>query len=273
MMSDHDPVLEKAISPDGTPIAYWRSGDGPPLVLVHGTTADHTRWQTVLPLLEPHVTAYAMDRRGRGASGDGPDYSLEHEAVDVAAVVDAVADARGEPVDLFGHSFGAHCALEAALLTGSIRRLVLYEPAVIAVTPPGWLDRMSGLLAEGRREDVVVSLLCDLAGMTAEQLELARSQPSWASRITAAHTVVRETRAEDGYRFDPARFAGLHVPTLLLAGSESPPELAASTDTLAAALPDARVVTLAGHGHVAMLTAPDLFCSEVLAFLRGGRAS
>ncbi|HVL83704.1 MAG TPA: alpha/beta hydrolase [Pseudonocardia sp.] len=272
-MSDHDPVPGKAISRDGTPIAYWRSGSGPPLVLVHGTTADHTRWQMVLPLLEPHATVCAMDRRGRGASGDAGRYCLAAEAGDVAAVVDAVADATGGPVDVFGHSFGAHCALEAALLTGSVRRLVLYEPAVVAVTPPGWLDRMTELLAAGRREEVVISLLCDLAGMTAEQLELARSQPSWANRIATAHTVIRETRAEDDYRLDPARFAGLTVPTLLLAGSESPPELAASTDALAAALPGARVVTLAGHGHVAMLTAPDLFCSEVLAFLREGEAS
>jgi pimeloyl-ACP methyl ester carboxylesterase len=32
---------ETVISKDGTTIAYWRSGKGPPLVLVHGTTADH----------------------------------------------------------------------------------------------------------------------------------------------------------------------------------------------------------------------------------------
>ena len=58
-------VQEKAISRDGTAIAYWRSGRGRPLVLVHGTTADHTRWQPVLELFEPDATVYAMDRRGR----------------------------------------------------------------------------------------------------------------------------------------------------------------------------------------------------------------
>lgn len=35
-------TLEKTTSADGTPIAYWRSGRGPALVLVHGSTADHT---------------------------------------------------------------------------------------------------------------------------------------------------------------------------------------------------------------------------------------
>src|SRR5688500_2040675 len=96
-------------SPDGTRIAYWRSGQGPALSLVHGTTADHARWETVLPLLEPHVTVYTMDRRGRGGSGDAADYRIEDEGADVAAVVAAVADATGGPVDVLGHSYGATC--------------------------------------------------------------------------------------------------------------------------------------------------------------------
>lgn len=268
-MTELGPVLEKTVSRDGTPIGYWRSGQGPALVLVHGTTADHTRWQPVLPLLEPHAAVYAMDRRGRGASGEGPGYSLEGEAADVAAVVEAVADSTGGPVDVFGHSYGAHCALEATRLTAGMRRLVLYEPAIMPVTPPGFTDRMAELLAKGRGEAVVTAIF-ELAGMTAEQQELAMSAPSWPNRVAAAHTVVRECRAEEEYRFDPTRFASLNVPTLLLAGADTPPDLAASTDALASALPGARVVTMAGQGHVAMLTAPDLFVIEVLTFLRGG---
>ena len=94
-MADHDAVPEKIVSRDGTPIGYWRSGQGPALVLVHGATADHSRWETVLPLLEPHATVYAVDRRGRGASGDATGYVIEDEAADIAAVVDAVADSTG----------------------------------------------------------------------------------------------------------------------------------------------------------------------------------
>jgi len=50
----------------GTPLAYWLCGNGPPLVLVHGTAADHSRWRPVLPALEERFTVYAIDRRGRG---------------------------------------------------------------------------------------------------------------------------------------------------------------------------------------------------------------
>ena len=50
------------------------------LVLVHGAISDHSRWAPVLPLLQPHFTVYAADRRGRGASGDTPPYAPEQRA-------------------------------------------------------------------------------------------------------------------------------------------------------------------------------------------------
>lgn len=257
-------VLDKVASPDGTPIAYWRSGRGPALVLVHGASADHSRWELVLPLLEPHVTVYAVDRRGRGGSGDGLDYSLDAEAADVAAVVDRIAESTGGPVDLLGHSYGAQCALEAALLTDGLRRLLLYEPG--SEVPQEFVDELAGLLEQGRREDIVTTLL-RFVGMPEDALQRSMSLPSWPGRVAAAHTVVREIRAVNSYRFDPVRFASLRVPTLLLAGSESPAEEVAPNAALAAALPDARTVTMSGHGHVAMTTGPDLFAAAVLDFL------
>jgi pimeloyl-ACP methyl ester carboxylesterase len=77
-------TVTRVVSGDGTAIAYWTSGVGPPLVLVHGTTADPTRWRPLLPYLEPHATVHAIDRRGRGASGDAPDYQVTREFEDVA---------------------------------------------------------------------------------------------------------------------------------------------------------------------------------------------
>jgi pimeloyl-ACP methyl ester carboxylesterase len=96
-------------------------------VLVHGASADHTRWRPLLPYLEPYVTVHALDRRGRGASGDAPEYRLEREYQDVAAVVDTVAPAAGQPVSVYGHSHGGIVAFGAAAMTTNVRRLVLYE--------------------------------------------------------------------------------------------------------------------------------------------------
>jgi alpha-beta hydrolase superfamily lysophospholipase len=85
-----------------------------------------------------------MDRRGFGASPDGPGYSAERESSDVAAVVDAVASRTGEPVMLFGHSWGASCALGAAPDLPTLRALVLYEPSLGLRYAPGSVDRMEG---------------------------------------------------------------------------------------------------------------------------------
>jgi pimeloyl-ACP methyl ester carboxylesterase len=258
-------VRQSTVSRDGTPIAWWSSGAGPDLLVVHGTTADHTRWESMTPLLEPHVTVHAMDRRGRGGSGDGPSYSLAAEAADVTAVVEAI----GGPVDVFGHSQGALCALEAALDTPGIRRMVLYEPPIEVGAPRELRRRLAELVAQGRRDEAVTAFLREMAGMTEDQLARARSLPSWATRVAAAHTVVREEEVSAGYRFDAARFASCAVPTLLLDGTESPPEFRAGTARVAAALPHARIVRLEGHGHVAMLSDPELVVREALAFLAG----
>jgi pimeloyl-ACP methyl ester carboxylesterase len=72
-------------------------------VLVHGTGADHRRWAPILPAFEARFTVYAVDRRGRGASGDAPQYAIDREVEDVVASVDGI----GGPVDLVGHSLGA----------------------------------------------------------------------------------------------------------------------------------------------------------------------
>jgi pimeloyl-ACP methyl ester carboxylesterase len=134
---------------DGTPIAYQRGGEGPPLVLVHGTSADHTRWKPVLPTFEEHFSVCTIDRRGRGASGDSEEYSIEREFEDVAAVVDSFE----EPAYLLGHSYGALCALGATPLTSNVRKLVLYEPPVEAVGEQtdrsGIVERLEALLKAG----------------------------------------------------------------------------------------------------------------------------
>src|SRR5918998_2141072 len=217
--------VETITSKDGTPIAYGRSGEGPPLVLVHGAASDRGRWSPVLPALEERFTVYAIDRRGRGGSGDADGYAIEREYEDVAAVVDSL----GEPVFLLGHSYGALCALEAALLTRNVRKLVLYEPPMDVtdegINPPGMVDRLEALLEAGganKRDEVVATFMREVAGAPPEVVEHMRSLPAWQARVAAAHTIPRELRVPEAYRFDPERFRDLEVPTLLLIGGDSP---------------------------------------------------
>jgi pimeloyl-ACP methyl ester carboxylesterase len=255
----------------GTPVAYWRSGEGPPLLLVHGTAADHSRWSPVLPALEEGFTVYAVDRRGRGGSGDADDYTVEREFEDVAAVVDAL----GEPVNLLGHSYGGLVALEAALLTTNVRRLVLYDPGIEVdggeIYPHEVVGRLDALLENGDRDGVVETTMHEVAGLPPEAVEYMRSQPAWQARLDAAHTIPRELRAVKAYRFDPERFRVLATPTLLLAGGDSPVALRKAAEAVDEALPDSHLVVMKGQGHAAMDTGTDLFTSEVSGFLMDGK--
>lgn len=261
--------METITSADGTTIAYERTGTGPPLVLVHGTTADHTRWDPVRPDFEREFTVYAIDRRGRGESGDADEYDIEREFEDVTTVVDAI----DEPVILLGHSYGALCSLEAALRTNNLRKLVLYEPPILVgdhdLRSEEVFTEMEALLNDGENERALVLFLRDIVEMPPSEIDSLRSAPNWPSRVAAANTVYREASAPGEYEFDAARFASLTASTLLLSGSESSPFLKDATDTLDAALPDSRVVILDGQGHVAMNTAPERFVDEVLSFARG----
>lgn len=112
----------------------------------------------MLDALSTKFAGYAMDRRGRGASGDSPSYAVEREYEDVAAVMAAA----GWPVFLLGHSFGGICALEATLRFEGVRKLILYEPPV---NPPKTekLAAYEAMLQAGKGEEVLESFLRESA--------------------------------------------------------------------------------------------------------------
>ncbi|HEV8575035.1 MAG TPA: alpha/beta hydrolase, partial [Dehalococcoidia bacterium] len=214
--------METVASRDGTRIAFEKCGNGPPLVLVHGSSSDgETAWRFAVPTLERYFTIYPMDRRGRGDSGDGPRYSIERELDDVMAVIDAA----GEPVNLVGHGFGGVLSLEASRLTPNVRKLVLYEAGITtprgAIYPDGAVERMEEMLAQDNRDGVVITLMRDIIKLSADDIGMIRAQPRFLERLKNAHTIPRELHAHRDYHFDPARFAGFQVPTLILVGERS----------------------------------------------------
>ena len=257
---------DRVVSADGTPIAVWRSGAGPPLLLIHGAAADHSRWAPVLPAFEERFTVVTLDRRGRGRSGDGDSYAFEREVDDVLAVIDWA----GEPADVIGHSYGGMCAIEAALRTDAIRHLVLYEPPMgFLKTPPHVVARLEELLAAGEQDELVGYFMREVAGLAPEQVDVLRSLPAWQARLETAETIPREERTSREYTFVANRFHGLEVPTLVLEGGDSPEPFKAAAAALAAALPNCGVVTMPGQRHAAMDTGTELFTTEVLRFLEG----
>jgi len=245
-------------------IAGRSAGCGPPLVMVHGAANDRTSFALVRPHLEQCFSVTCLDRRGRGDSGDpGGPYSIEAEVGDVAGAMEEA----GEGVFLMGHSYGALLALEAALELPALPRLALYEPPIGGqLATEERIAELERLHGEGRHEEVFLSFLRQVSGMSEQQIDELRGTPSWDARLRAAPTIPRELRAEAGWRFEPERYARLDIPVLLLLGEESPAWAQRSTEAVAAALPQVEVRRLAGQGHSATLYAPELLAAELVSF-------
>ncbi len=253
-------------SKDGTLLAVECAGAGPSLVIVHGGTGDRTRWTPLFPLLSSRFTVCAMDRRGHGASGDSPDYTLQKEAEDIAAVVNS----RPGPVFLLGHSYGGVAALEAAFLTDKISRLVLYEPPLQDLDNAAVLARMERMIQAGDREQALVTFLGEIVMISPSELAAMKARPSWAGLLASVESSIRQDRALAAYRFEPKRMSTLKVPTLLLTGSKTASlQLKQAIRGLLDSLPNRSLVVLEGQEHNAMDTGREQFADVVVNFLLG----
>jgi pimeloyl-ACP methyl ester carboxylesterase len=247
-------------------IACEANGSGPPLVLAHGAGSARWSFDLVRPHLEDRFTVIAIDRRGRGDSTDGAEYSLAGECDDVAAVV---RDA-GDGALLFGHSYGGLVAAGAALQL-DLPRLALYEPAMGGgLASPETIERWERLIDDGERDTVTREFLRDIGGYGDEEVAHLERTPLWEARRQIVPTVPRELRAELVHLFEDSGLSDLDVPTLLLVGSESPDWAVRSVEAHASAIPGAETRVLEGHGHGANLTGPELLAAELARFFATG---
>ncbi len=271
-----EPATERhVVAPDATRIAVFSSGPahGPPVMLVHGATADHTAWRAVAPRLAESFRVHAIDRRGRGASGDGSEpYRIEAEYEDVATVADAVAAEAGEPVDVVGHSYGGRIALGAALQTAAIGRVVVYEGApspadASGYRPSGVEGRIRRLIDEGDRDAALETFFREIVGMPETELIAYRADPIWPRRAAAVHTTLRELEADGSPAASLEALRGVEQPVLQILGGASKPVFAEATAALDALLADSRVVVIPGARHAAHHTHVAEFVAAIEAFL------
>ena len=262
------------LSPDGTPIAVFTAGSGPALVLVHGTTADHRTWRVVAPVLATRWAVHAVDRRGRGDSGDGAGYAIARELDDLAAVCRAVAAETGTPVDVVGHSLGGRIALGASLRSDAIRRIVAYESAPGtaagrgASSPDPLLDQLRADLVAGDNDTLLARFMTEAIGMPAADLAAFRANPIWPRRAAAAPTIVRELEAaEEDPDVSLDALGAVTMPVLQLVGSESPASFRDAAATLDARLAHGQLEVIDGARHGAHHSHPDDFIARVEAFL------
>ncbi|GAC1621031.1 MAG: alpha/beta hydrolase [Nevskia sp.] len=267
-------VQQHAVSADGSRIGFEVRGRGPVLVAVHGATADRSRWDAVVKPLVEQFTLVAMDRRGRGlslAEAAGP-YDIAREAEDVRAVIAAASALQGgAPVFLLGHSYGGLCALDAARGNARVARLLVYEPAFATpgfdVIGPEPLAELTRLIESGQREAALEFFFLKVIAVAPVMVAAMKFMPTWARRLEAVHTLVREGRAANAWQ--PDALQSLPMPVRYFVGGISPPWLRAAAHAAQAATPGSDIVELAGQAHGAMDTAPALFVGELRRFWDG----
>ena len=252
-------------SKDGTRIGLECAGKGPTLIFVHGGVGDRSRWTPMFPLLASKFSVCAMDRRGRGSSGDSPEYGLTKEAEDVASVVNS----RTGPVLVFGHSYGGVVALEAAFLTDRITALMLYEPPLHE--PPtnnrAVAKRVDDLVRKGDLELALILFQTEIVKLSPEELERMKAGPAWPGLVASMRVHARQMFALSAYRFDAQRMKSVKAPTLLLIGENTLSPYAKQTiAALQESLPNPTLVVLKRQEHNAMERGRVVLADEITNF-------
>jgi pimeloyl-ACP methyl ester carboxylesterase len=173
--------MEKVTSADGTTIAFERSGEGDPLIIVGGALSDRETHRSLAAELPDH-TVIIYDRRGRGDSSDTAPYLVEREVEDLAALIETLGTAA-----VYGHESGASLVLRAAADGLPINAAILHN-APLGPNDEESTQQVTTLLATGRHAEAAArfrgtpsnahTLLYDFAVMShPDPKELASAVP------------------------------------------------------------------------------------------------
>ena len=276
-------VLMQSYSRPGTvrlmvqqqPVFVQDSGprDAPVVLLLHGFGASLQAWDDWAPALEKNMRVLRIDIPGFGLSGPAvnKDYS---DAADVARVI-ALLDQLGvQQVIMAGHSMGGRIAWNlTAAHPERVSKLVLlspdgfpdpnaksdktYEvPTLLGLLPyslPKWALRMGG----------VTPAFADDSQLTPQMMQRYHDMMLAPGVRTALLERMRQTRNSDPV----ARLQSITVPTLLIWGEKDAFIPVGNAQDYLKAMPQAKLVTLPGVGHVLHEEAPQASVQVVLDFL------
>src|SRR5258706_915421 len=249
------------------PVEFVDEGRGEPVVLLHSSGSSAAQWRALIERLSSDFHVLAPDLYGYGATGAWParaPFTLEDEA----RIVHALLERCGEPVHLVGHSYGGAVALHVARERGDlVRSLVVIEPVAFHLLRDG--DEADyGALAEvaGIAGAVQRSLdRGDYEGGFGRFVDYWSGAGAWAAipaakrSAIAAHLpkVALDFRATIHHRARPRDLRRMAMSALVVQGERSPWPTRRICARLAGALPQARLVTVPGAGHMCPVTHRD----------------
>jgi pimeloyl-ACP methyl ester carboxylesterase len=257
------------IDANGTSIAFKRTGEGPPLILLHGAEADHSMFDAFAALLAPDFAVIAYDQRDSGRTRNPPTpYGLAELADDAAALITALGFQRAH---VFGTSLGGAIAQVLAVRHGArIDRLVLASTFRVgtplpSINPQGFprFAELRAGLPQALGEFATFFFPPDHIAAHPEALDIFKGNTRTAEQRQRRGSIVGQPVQID--------LASITAPTLVLAGSEERLIPAAHTLALAREIPNATAVAMAGVGHVGTIQNPAAVAAQLRAFLQNKR--
>jgi pimeloyl-ACP methyl ester carboxylesterase len=238
------------------------------LVLLHGAGANAHWWDHHAPDLSEHFHVVALDFRGHGDS----DFPQQLRAGAFSDDLDALLEHLAAPeAILVGHSLGAHVAVEHAARSAQTTGLVLLDLTRGASRSRQRATRLALGLNQGYRSR-------EQAIRRFRFLPAAPHADEETRHRIAASSVRKEADGSYGFKFDPRWFGvpprgrsdlgNIHCPTLLLRGEKSALLTRQGAREIVSAIPDARLVEIAGAGHHVHIDRPAPVLEAMREFLR-----
>lgn len=265
----------RRIAVNGVNLAVDVRGKGPAVLFIHGYPLDHTMWEHQLAHLDGWMRI-APDLRGMGQS-DAPDlgYSMATYAEDLLALLNALGVER---VALCGLSMGGYVGFEIMRRAPErVSALILINTRAEADSADARKARDSAAAAarEGGAELVADSMVPRLLAHTAPA-----NNPDLVERLRRmieATPVAGILGALGAMRDRPDSLALLPTltgtPTLVVAGDDDQILRPDSSQSMADAIPGARLAVLPGAGHLTPLELPEAITALLADFLAGARRS
>ncbi len=256
----------RSIDVNGARVAYAAAGAGETVLLLHSSASSSAQWRPLTEILQARWRVLAPDLHGYGQSDQRPGPASPGLAA-AAALADAVLAESAGPIHLVGHSYGGAVALRlAADRPERLLSLTLIEPVAFHLlrgAPQGAAN--DALFRE------VAELAADVTQAAAEgsgRRGMARFIDYWNGegawmrtrpdvQAALARQIERVALDFRATMTEPLRLEALGripAPALILRGAASPRPTRRIAALVAQVLPDARLQTIEGAGHMLPLT-------------------
>jgi 2-hydroxy-6-oxonona-2,4-dienedioate hydrolase len=271
------PLRQHIVDAGGVSTRVIEAGEGPPLVLLHGTGGHAEAYLRNLAALSEHFHVIAYDMPGHGFS-DGPSqpYTLDVHAAHLLALLDALGLQRAH---LSGESLGGWVsAWVAAHRPERVDRLVLTTPGNVTSKPETMAtvrDTTMRAVAEASPETVRARLEWLFAPvnrhLVSDELVAVRlaiyTRPGALQRMRDV-LVLQDPEVRARYGWNPEWTGRIAAPTLIIWTSDDPTGTIEEGRLLESWIPGARLVCIDGAGHWPQWETPDVFDRYHLEFLR-----